>query len=690
MNTYEQSLLSKVPILRILVPFIAGIAISSLCSSCILTVSIALLGIVSFSILKWALPHTPAWSMRARPLWTVPFTLLSMALGHGITLASMPPTLNTRALIGSTVTARVDDIVYKDYSMSIYATMSSARVKNKQMLDKVHKILITTRGCDYNMQPGDIVCFKGDFQEIKSMGNPDGFDYAAYMLDQGIRYSEHLPLTDLKITGHDNTFTTWCNLERRRLQLKVFASQLAPSTQNFVVATLLGSSRFITPDTRETFSGAGIAHLLALSGLHMGIIMGVMWFIFMPLDYMRLRKLRLTLTLMAVIAYAVFTGLSPSVVRSTIMICIATVGIIFYRKSITLNALASAALLILAISPRTIHSIGFQLSFITVASLVIFAGKKETGKKNPKNRIHRTLAVAKDIAITSTIAMISTIMLTAWYFSSVSLTSAIANIIILPLFPLAMGINITFLLLCGIGLETHWINNCVDATYSIIETIAQFSGETIPGHITGIYVTGVEVAIYYIALAMIALWYTSKHIKWLNWAIALVAIMIMHHALILNSVPHNGIVVFNDFKQTQVFSFSNGTGKLWVPDGKANVEAFKHNNKTFLAHYRIDSITTIDNNQNNRIINGLRITCAGRGEWEESKELPQKIKTDILVVTKKYNTNVTHLLKTYRPHKIILSGAIYQANEKAYEKECKNIKFPYHAIASQGAFVYMQ
>jgi competence protein ComEC len=149
---------------------------------------------------------------------------------------------------------------------------------------------------------------------------------------KGIRYEQHLPVGDIRKVGLSPTLITRLAEVRRALASKVFNSMLSPGAQHFVVALLLGDSHYIDKMTRAEFSTAGIAHVLALSGLHVGIIALLIYWLLFPLDYMGLKKLRLALTLAAIVLFAVFTGLSPSVVRATVMTGFVFASLIFYLK----------------------------------------------------------------------------------------------------------------------------------------------------------------------------------------------------------------------------------------------------------------------------------------------------------------------------------------------------------------------
>ena len=233
-------------------------------------------------------------------------------------------------------------------------------------------------------------------------------------------------MRELERVGQSPTVMTRVFNMRQSLQHKILNSSLSEPTQALVIAMLLGNDDFIEPLVRNDFSRAGVAHVLALSGLHVAVITLIIWFLLFPLDYLRGKKLRLVLTLVILVGYDLLTGMSPSVIRATVMIAFVFMSMIFYRKSTPLNAVATAALAILVFSPSALYSVGFQLSFITVVALIVFYQYFKI--KMPASKV---LNYVYSILLTSAVAMASTIVLTAYYFNTMSFMSIGANVLIM-------------------------------------------------------------------------------------------------------------------------------------------------------------------------------------------------------------------------------------------------------------------
>ena len=550
----SSTILSKIPILRVIIPFIIGITAHRLWHCWWAPLALIVLAIAGYQLLS-VLSRTPSGRMRWRPYYTAVLALAALSLGWLTANIHCPPQLTAEQRTDRVLTGRIIRLEYTDFSMRLTVDLLNRDLPQC-------KVLVSTRGCDYTMRPGDVVSWQGDLIEVGNMGNPREMDYATYLLDsEGIRYQQHLPVSKIKRTGQSPTFFTRMANVRRDLQSMVFNSRLSPQAQQFVVALLLGNSRLIDKATRQEFSAAGVAHILALSGLHVGFIALIIWWLLFPLDYLRLRRLRLFITLAAIILFAVFTGLSPSVVRATIMIGLVFASLVFYRRSQSLNALALAALGILVFTPSALFSVGFQLSFITVGAILLFARLPQFLESR-----YKWVNKLTTVVITSLVAMLATIALSAHYFHTVSFMSVLTNLMILPVLPVFMVLGALFLLVTAAGMHWQLLNAALDSIYSYISW-ATGTVNAIPGsHIGGVYVSTFGVIAYFVVIALIIMWLYRRNYRYLL-ASGCVLVMLLAHSLWVDArTPKQGLIVFNSFDATPLLYYNNGKGYVWIPD----------------------------------------------------------------------------------------------------------------------------
>ncbi|RXQ96075.1 ComEC family competence protein [Ancylomarina salipaludis] len=228
---------------------------------------------------------------------------------------------------------------------------------------------------------GDHILVSSKLNRVRNNGNPYEFDYATYLKHRSILYSTYAP-------GN-----LWCITERNeRLSLKGQAlvwrekllhiykrTGLKDEAYEILSALTLGARDEVSDDVKQVWTSAGATHVLAVSGLHVGIIFGIMQFL---LSFMARSKtgriLRAVILIISLWLYALLTGLSPSVMRAACMFSILALGLAINRKGTIYNSLAISAFLLLLIDPYVLFQVGFQFSYLAVISIVYFQPKFES------------------------------------------------------------------------------------------------------------------------------------------------------------------------------------------------------------------------------------------------------------------------------------------------------------------------
>lgn len=679
------SLLSRVPVLRILIPFILGIIIAKSGCSAWIAAGVMVVAVGMYLLLHY-ISRSPQERLRWRSFFIVPLATAAMSLGWMSAIIHCPPQLSQEQCHSGVIYGRIVDLDYTDFSMRQTIKVIS------HDLPPCH-VLVSTRGCDYTMQAGDVIAWEADLHNIGNLGNPGETDYADFLLNSyGIRYEQHLPLRQIKKIGHSPTLSTHMANIRRDLALKVFNSRLSPPAQRFVIAILLGDSGFIDKSTRQEFSSAGVAHVLALSGLHIGFIALFIWWILFPLDYLRLKKLRLFITIVAMMIFAVFTGLSPSVIRATVMTGIVFISYILYRRSLALNSLAIAALVILVFSPSALYSVGFQLSFITTGAVLTFA-RIPDGIKSRYKWINNITS----IVITSLVAMLATMALSAHYFHTVSFLSVLSNLLILPVLPLMMVLGALFLLVTTAGMQWPIMERGIDGLYSYIHGVTAAVNSLPLSHVGNIYVSTAGVIGCFIVMALVAIWLYHRKFCYLL-AAGIMFVLLLTHSLWLDlRTPRQGMVIFNSFSSTPVLYYNQGKGYVWTPDEEEpDSAAFARYYAGFMAQHRIDELYFVSDHDTLRFednmirppiayLMGHRLMAVGSGRWKNTSAT-HRLRLDDLVITKRFHGTVEKLQELYSFDRIVISGAHYESERLRHE--CDTLGVKSIELKTQGALLY--
>lgn len=666
--------LSRYPVFRILVPFGMGILAQAICPYWWVPSLIIVLSIVLYLFIRHH-SKRPEGRLRWRHYFILPLALGALALGWLTAIVHDPPRIDLTKVNGHIITGRVDNLEYTDFSMRLTVDVLNDNLPNG-------KVQVSTRGCDYTMQTGDMVTWTAALIEVGSLGNPGEMDYADHLLhSDGIRYQQHLPIGKVIKIGHSPTLFTRLANVRRDLQLKVFNTDLSPAAQQFIGAILLGNSSVIDKATRQEFSVAGVAHIMALSGLHVGFITIIIWWLLFPLDYVGMKRWRLVFSLAVIVLFAVFTGLSPGVVRATVMIGFVFASLVFHRRSIAINALAMAALLILVFKPSSIYDVGFQLSFITVGAILLFARLPRWLESR-----HKWLNYLTATVITSFVALLATVALSAHYFHTVSLMSVLSNMLILPIMPVFMTLGAIFLLVTDAGLHWHVLDWVLDSIYRYFYCSAG-AVNAIPGsYLHGVYVTSFGVIAYFLVIVLVIIWLYRRSYRYLLAAGCALLVLLAHSLWVDARTPRQGLVILSSFNSTPVMYYNNGMGYVWTPDEENPDSAdFARFYAGFMARQGIHELKFITNEDSLRIdgamikpplgyLQGQRLLAAGSGRWKHmaaSKQLP----LDAVIVTKRYHGPVAKLQELYQFKRLVTSTTHHEKSRLQHECDSLGIEF---------------
>lgn len=226
-------------------------------------------------------------------------------------------------------------------------------------------------------------------------------------------------------------------------------SPASPSTQALLSAMLTGHRDWLTPSARELYSTAGIAHILALSGMHVAILTLICSLITLPLTLCGHRKWAMTATICMLWIFAIATGMSVSVVRSAIMASLMLTALIADRRPVAVNALCAAALAVLLADPLQLFSVSFQLSFAAVLSIILLY--PPVSRMLPR---HALLRLPLEYCAVSVAAVAGTGILCAYHFGVFQPYFLLSNLMACFLLPWFMGLGVLMLLLQAIGIPS--------------------------------------------------------------------------------------------------------------------------------------------------------------------------------------------------------------------------------------------
>ena len=214
----------------------------------------------------------------------------------------------------------------------------------------------------------DILLVSSSIDEIKVPLNPYQFDYSKYMKTLGVYHQIRISKNEIlqKVRG---SYTLGGKAEKVRNHIldKLKKSSLSPAELSIIQALVLGQKKDISKQRYREYAAAGAIHILAVSGLHVGIVYFIFLFVLSPLK--RLPKGKVIVSILIVISlwgYAFITGLSPSVIRAVTMFSFFAFAKIINRQTNSINTLFLSYFTLLLLNPMWLFQVGFQLSYLAV------------------------------------------------------------------------------------------------------------------------------------------------------------------------------------------------------------------------------------------------------------------------------------------------------------------------------------
>ena len=684
-------MLARVPLLRILAPFIVGILLTN---AAVIDGTVAIIAIATTMCVPYAIARmlrkNPLSLIKMRPLLSGCVMASALLAGWLAASVAVPAPTDTSAINGKNIIARIDEISNNDFSTSLQATLESCPENHAALPDKI-PISVIIKANDYSLQEGDLISFTSCLTRIRSLGNPEEFDYARYMRHKGILYTQTLEADSYDKVGESDNIFTYSRSIQRHIANTIINSGMNPDTQRFLCTILLGESSYLEPETRFYYSKAGISHILALSGLHMGIIAGILFLLLKPLCYVGLHKVRIIIVIPLLIAYLFITGMAPSAMRSAIMAVFVFTAWLLHRQNSSLNALAASALVILAASPYALYDVGFQLSFAAVLTILLFYNKLMT--VSPRRKV---LYYWMSSLSLTTIATLGTAVISAYYFHVIPLLAIVSNIIVLPLLPAYLCLALLHTALLLAGMEVAEFSFLLDQGATAIDFVAASISDLPFSSVTQVSISTTTLVLFMALYVTITAWVYKKKYAYAMASLAIILAICVTELAEFISAPRSGLVIQNDYASTPIIYFTGDECTTWCPDDSIDIDKFNRNNMGFLSHYHLNAAKQADGISSKSefieppfaYIEGKRLAVISNTRWRHYRAT-KPIEIDYLVITKSYYGNIADLLDTFKPNSIILSGGIYSDKNDSYLTELHSMTIPFHDLHADGAiFTY--
>lgn len=508
--------------------------------------------------------------------------------------------------------------------------------------------------------------------------NPYGFNYNHYLEKLGINYQVKVKSRDYLI--RQNASLTLFGLTaalRQKIISGLEKSNFGEEELGIIQALLLGQRHELSKEVYTNYKNAGAVHILAVSGLHIGIVLLLLKFLLKPLERLpRGKTIVLIVTLGILWGYAFIAGLSPSVIRAVSMFSFVAYALYLNRPTSTYNILAlSMFFILLSYDPMLLFQVGFQLSYAAVFS-IFWLFPKLQHFWNPENLI---LKKCWQLLSVSLAAQIGVLPLSLFYFHQFPGLFFISNLMIIPFLGIILGLGFLVIILVLMDMLPDTLaeiyNELIKLMNLVIERIAHqesFIFKDIP-------FDSVQLVLSYFLIITTVYSFTDKKFK----NILAVALFIIAFQLWLISTT-----IIKSRQQKIIIFHKTGTSALLYQKG-ISLEVNCSDSVSVVSlikNLRVEKNiqkVTYKSLKNSYRIKDHRLLILNKSEMIFNK-LP---KTEYVLLNNSPKVNFNRFLDSIKPKSIIADGSNYMRDIKRWEKSCEDRKLPFYYTGEKGAFI---
>lgn len=442
-----------------------------------------------------------------------------------------------------------------------------------------------------HLKSGDVILFNKTPQTIENNNNPYEFDYKKYLKRKRVYRQVYLP-ADSWIKTKQNQLSPLIIAEQTREKLlQIYRSQPIDETEFEILSALtLGYKRELDPETKRIFSASGASHVLAVSGLHVGIIFWILNILFGFLQKMKTGRILFVIISISILwIYAFIAGLSPSVMRASTMFSIFVIGENINRKPNTYNSLAASAFLLLLINPNNLYDIGFQLSYAAVFGIVFLQPKLE------KTILVKTklLKFFWELITVSISAQIATFPLTSFYFGQFPTYFWLTNTFVIPAVMILIPLGILLLIVSKLYIVSTALAFLLNIMIKITYFLLSFINE-LPFSVFDISIGSIQLVLLLSIVGIAFIFIKTKGIYYLKTLLSVLALFLFSmlvteiyqqkqtEIIVYNSGKNPGIHLIHGKENFIITEEKISEEEIWFHAGLSTTRKLGLNHPTFL------------------------------------------------------------------------------------------------------------
>ena len=516
--------------------------------------------------------------------------------------------------------------------------------------------------------------------ELNSPMNPGAFDFKEAMERKGIYHQ--LTLDDgefIRCKTKGSSLKTQALMYRDGIIQSLRKKEFPKEEFSVIEALLLGRRQDLSSEMILNYQNAGAMHLLAISGLHIGILLMILNTMLKPIERFRHgKKIKLILLIAFLWFFAFLSGLSASVIRAVLMFTVLSIGLSSGRKSNLSHYLFTALFFSLIINPGYLFDLGFQLSYTAVLSIIALSPLLQSFWK-PN---HRMLRYFWNLLVISISAQLGVLPLSLFYFHQFSALFFLSSLCIIPFLGIILGMGYFMIVLNhfdqlpGFYLKSYiWVIKMMNQAIEILASLNDLIYREV-------FFTLILLLLSYIMIIFFISWLREPSVK-RTMVLLISAIFLMTSLLVEKGLTGTSaaFIVFHQYKQSLVLKRRGNSAKIYRSSEKKDSKKDR-----LLRDYKLEHMT-LKFEEPHKMKHFFRI-----GDKRIMVLDHQAIKTDfgfkpdVLILMNSPKVNLERLLKKVHPKIIVADGSNYFSYKLLWQRTAKKHKIIFHDTTKTGAF----
>jgi len=558
------------------------------------------------------------------------------------------------------------------YSHKYYLELKS--INSKAIKGKV-LVNFSKKNTEKPLEVGEKILAHCQLKSLIKPNNPNQFDYANFLEKKDVFHQIYLENQNFRVIGLEKNTTYNINQIRVRIISALEQNKMDRESLSILKALLLGQRQELEQTTIQEYSMAGAIHILAISGLHIGILLFFFKTILSPLNQFKNGRIIQLLLLISILwFYALIAGMSPSVVRAVTMFSFVGIGIYLRRYTSIYNTLACSIVIILLFKPNFLFDVGFQLSYSAVFAIVSIQ-PLFTKLWQPQNKI---VGYFYDILTVSFAAQIGVLPLSIYYFHQFPGLFFLTNLVIIPMLTLILIGGISAVLFSVFGwipmIITEILSQLILIMNGYVSWIASFENfvlKDIPFNFYLLFGT-------FLVSISCFLWFKNPNAKRLQFALfSLLVFQLCYFGSKYYHIQSDEVIIFQYPKRTIIAEKRDNKIRLITTDTLINSNYVIKN----YLNGNFGTIKTIDSLKNIYVFGNKKVLIIDQSTIYSIGKKP-----DLILLIQSPKINFERMISELQPKIVVADGSNYPSVIEVWEKICLKKNIPFHSTNEKGYY----